>query len=169
MLGRSIKDPGGVESQEQEIPGLGFLDIETEFCAEKTTWQVTGKVLGVGKAIDDNFDHDVTGYEIHMGQSYRGPGASAAFRLRRQNQPEIEVLDGAVNETGLVWGTYLHGLFDADGFRRAFLNQLRKGKDLPPLDIQYKYAENREAAYNHLAQVVRANINLKKVYQLMGL
>ncbi len=169
MLGRSIRDPGGVESAEQEIPGLGLLDIETEFCAEKTTWQVIGKLRGLGILIDDNLDHDVTGYEIHMGQSYRGSGASAAFSLWRQNQPEIEVLDGAVNETGLVWGTYLHGLFDADGFRRAFLNQLRKSRGLPPLNIQYKYAENREAAYNYLAQVVRENMDLKRVYQLMGL
>lgn len=169
MLGRSIRDPGGIESPEEEVAGLGLLDIETEFCAEKTTWQVKGKVIGGSISIDDDYNQEVIGYEIHMGQSYRGPGASPAFRLWRQNQPDAEVLDGAVSHTGLIWGTYLHGLFDADGFRRAFLNQLRKDKGLLPLENQYKYSDNCEEAFNHLAQVVRGSIDLERIYQLIGL
>ncbi len=169
MLGRLIRDPNGIESPEKEVLGLGLLDIETEFCAEKTTWQVKGEVLSGGISIDNDYNREVIGYEIHMGHSFRGSGASPAFRLRRQNQPNAEVLDGAVNHTGLVWGTYLHGLFDSDGFRRAFLNQLRKRKGLTPMGNQYNYCDSREAAFDRLAQVVRENIDLQRIYQLIGL
>jgi len=169
MLGRTMVDSQNIESVSEETAGLGLLDVVTNFSPEKTTWQANGKALGHGILMDALHSRQVEGYEIHMGQSFRNPGVEPAFQLLRQNDPDCPVLDGAVNNTGLIWGTYLHGLFDADGFRRAFLNQLRKLKDLPPLDLQYSFQENREAAYNNLAELVRANICMQRVYQLMGL
>jgi len=169
MLGRTIIDSQNIESVNEETAGLGLLDVITNFSSEKTTWQVNGHALGHGKLMDDLHSQQVEGYEIHMGQSFRSPGVEPAFQLLRLNDPDRQVFDGAVNETGLIWGTYLHGLFDADQFRRAFLNQLRKLKDLPPLDLQYSFQENREAAYNDLADLVRANISMQQIYKLMGL
>jgi adenosylcobyric acid synthase len=169
MLGITIIDSQGIESASLETAGLGLLDIITNFSSEKTTWQVNGKALGHGKLMDALHSKEVEGYEIHMGQSFRNPGVKPAFQLLRKNDPDCLVLDGAVNNTGLILGTYLHGLFDADEFRRVFLNQLRKLKDLPPIDLQYNFQENREVAYENLAELVRENIDMKRVYQLMGL
>jgi cobyric acid synthase len=78
--------------------------------------------------------------------------------------------DGAVIGAGRdrVWGTYLHGLFDADEFRRWFIDRLRKRKGLPPLGaISLPY--DLEPALDRLAAVVRHSIRLEAVYELMGL
>jgi len=168
MLGRTIIDAQGIESASVETEGLGLLDVITDFSTEKTTWQVNGHALGHGKLMDGLHSGEVEGYEIHMGQSSRNPGVQPAFQLSRKNDPDCLVLDGAVNNSGLIIGTYLHGLFDVDGFRRAFLNQLRKLKNLPPLDLQHNFQENRQAAYDSLAELVRKNICMQRVYQLMG-
>ncbi len=169
MLGKLIRDSDGIESSHIQTEGLGLLDVTTDFQTEKTTWQATGAALGCLKQTEGNARMDVAGYEIHMGQSYRGPGMTPAFRLWRQGDVGVEVLDGAVSPDGLIWGTYLHGLFDADGFRRAFLNQLRKARGLAPITPQYNYHQSRQAAYDKLAEVVRENIDLSQVYQIMGL
>lgn len=164
MLGQTIADPDAIETSQKETPGLGLLNIMTVFDHEKTTEQVRGRSLMEGM-----ISRTVVGYEIHMGESFRGPGVKPAFELVRENSPNQVVLDGAVNQDGSVWGTYLHGLFDADQYRRDLLNQLRKTKGLPPLEPQYSYLERREAAYDNLAQLVRGNLDMKQVYKLMGL
>lgn len=169
MLGKMILDSEGIESAGSEIPGLGLLGITTKFSAQKTTWQVSGRVIGPGRIMEDLNNNEVVGYEIHMGQSDRDSGVKPAFQLYRKNESNIAVLDGAVSKAGHIIGTYLHGLFDADGFRRAFLNQLRRLKGLPPIDTQNNFSENREAVYNNLAGIVRENINMKRIYKIMGL
>jgi len=164
MLGQTIVDPDYIETSKKETTGLGLLDITTVFNSAKTTEQVTGKAL-----MDELLAREVIGYEIHMGQSYRAPGVKPAFQLTRQKHPHEIVLDGAVNQSGLIWGTYLHGLFDADQYRRDFLNQLRKIKGLSPLEVQGSFLARREAAYDDLAQLVRENLDMIKIYQLIGL
>jgi cobyric acid synthase len=65
-----------------------------------------------------------------------------------------------------VWGTYLHGVFDADAFRRSFLDELRKRKGLEPLGaVQVAY--DLEAALDRLADVVRQNLDMERVYRLL--
>jgi adenosylcobyric acid synthase len=63
---------------------------------------------------------DISGYEIHAG---RTTGADCS-------RPMLHLADGADGATspdGRVQGTYVHGLFVADGFRRAWLERLRSG------------------------------------------
>lgn len=169
MLGKKVADPEKVESTRGEEEGLGLLDVTTVFRPEKTTWQAAGEVLPAGGLLAASRGQAVTGYEIHMGESYRGPGAVPAFLLRRENGAGEQVLDGAVAANGLVFGTYLHGLFDADGFRRTFLNQLRARKNLPPLPVQYSFCGSREWTFNELARLVRENLDMDYVYRLLGL
>lgn len=169
MLGATILDTEGVESAQPENQGLGLLNVTTDFSTEKTTWQVTGLPLVCTTAADDHINIEVTGYEIHMGQTYRAPEVPAAFRLWRENDPETEVMDGAVSPNGLVWGTYLHGLFDADGFRRIFLNQLRNTRGLAPIEPQFYFHQSRQTAYDSLAEAVRANLDMASVYKIMKL
>jgi len=169
MLGKTIKDSQGIESDIIETSGLNLLDIDTEFSSAKTTWQAKGIAIGLGEIMCDLHSKEVAGYEIHMGQSYLHPGVTPAFQLWRKNEPERLVLDGAVNQTGLIWGTYLHGVFDGDEFRRAFLNKLRVMKGLPPINVQYNFCASREKAYDNLAELVRGNLRMEKVYELMGL
>ena len=68
---------------------------------------------------------------------------------------------------GMIYGTYLHGLFDADLFRRFFLNELRGLKGLPPLETHALYDVDK--SLNVLAGHVRENFDMNRIYQLMGL
>ena len=56
LLGKKLHDPHHVESTIGSIDGLGLLNTETFFEAEKTTTRV--------EAIID--DETINGYEIHM-------------------------------------------------------------------------------------------------------
>ncbi|KGF70381.1 cobalamin biosynthesis protein CobQ [Hoeflea sp. BAL378] len=106
MLGRSVRDPLGIEGGDTEAEGLGFLDIDTEMAPEKTVRNI--------KARSAVHDVALSGYEIHLGVS-RGPDALRPMTLI-DGRP-----DGAVSADGLVSGTYLHGLFDSDAYRARLL------------------------------------------------
>jgi adenosylcobyric acid synthase len=80
--------------------------------------------------------------------------------------------DGAVvgvrSEDGLLWGTYLHGMFDADEFRRWFIDRLRTRRGLAPVG-KLLAAYDLEPAFDRLADVVRRCLNMDAIYRLMGL
>ena len=110
MLGRSLRDPDGLEGAPGEAQGLGLLEVETELSGDKTLVQVAGKEIASGAA--------VRGYEMHVGAT-QGPDLARPM-LELSGRPE-----GAVSADGRVMGCYLHGIFAADGFRHAFLSRLR--------------------------------------------
>ena len=67
-----------------------------------------------------------------------------------------------------VWGTYLHGVFDADEFRRWFVDRLRVRRGLPPVgSVVGRY--DIEPALDRLAQVVRESLRMDDIYRIMGL
>ncbi|MCM8531534.1 MAG: cobyric acid synthase [Lentisphaeraceae bacterium] len=144
MLGKSILDPQKVEFHKERISGLGLLDIETEMASQKILKQV-------------NLGNDVEGYEIHHGKTSVG---NSKVMMASDNEV-LGVQDGH------VWGTYLHGIFDNDKYRMEFLNKLRKSKGLPEKNTPTMY--NLEPAFDHLAETVRQNVELDKIYKLMGL
>jgi adenosylcobyric acid synthase len=138
MLGREISDPHGIEAGGR-TEGLGFLDAATELLPQKTLRRVEATPLHLEAAPDCI----VQGYEIHMGLTRRGADLPCFRILRRTGEnkgespqrEEEEILeDGAFRRDRLVWGTYIHGVFDQPGFRRPWLNRLRRRKDLPLLD-----------------------------------
>lgn len=113
MLGRRLSDPGGIEGPPGDVDGLGFLDVETVLADDKALETVTGTALG-GEAVH--------GYEMHLGLS-EGPDRHRPWLTLDDGRRE-----GAVSPDGLVMGTYVHGIFAADGFRRAFLGAIRSGR-----------------------------------------
>jgi adenosylcobyric acid synthase len=109
MLGTEIADPEGIEGRPGFAPGLGLLDVKTLLKGPKVLTEAAGIDLTSGR-----FVH---GYEMHMGRT-EGPGCRRPM-LRLGGRDE-----GAVSADGRVMGCYLHGLFAADEFRRAFLERL---------------------------------------------
>ena len=71
---------------------------------------------------------DLTGYEIHMGQTVVDSGASEPFVVCQRSGKDCSLTAGTARKDGLVFGTYIHGLFDNDQFRRDMLNILRRHK-----------------------------------------
>jgi adenosylcobyric acid synthase len=150
MLGGKIDDATAIESSHGAMRGLGLLELSTVMAEEKTLVRVEA-VHQAGLPLQ--------GYEIHHGRS----DVSAL-------DPVIIRSDGEVIGAGRgnVWGTYMHGVFDADEFRRWFIDRLRKRRGFQPLGrICAPY--NLEPALDRLAEVVRKSIRMDAVYRLMGL
>ncbi len=105
MLGRSISDPDGIEGPPRSIGGLGYLDIATVLKGEKKLRKVTGE--GFGAAFE--------GYEMHIGVS-QGEAMQQPFLRYEDGRAE-----GAVSGDGAVAGCYVHGLFNSDASRAAWI------------------------------------------------
>jgi len=141
MLGRRIADPDGVEGPAGEVAGLGLLAVDTVLTRDKRTVRVEGCHVASREA--------VSGYEIHLGHS-EGPDCRRPF-LQIDGRP-----DGAVSADRRVAGTYAHGLFASDGFRRAFLAGLGAGS-------QAGFEAGVEAALDGLAAHLSAHLDLDAI------
>jgi adenosylcobyric acid synthase len=160
MLGVKITDPCKVETSLNLIAGLGLLPIVTEFKTDKTTTRSEG--------VDQLFQTTVYGYEIHMGETKSVGDLQPLVGLRRCNGRSVSLTDGAVSPDQRVFGTYLHGIFDNSQFTRAFLNQLRAQKGLPPVaGGPVDYWRYKETQYDQLAQVIREHLDLAKIYAIL--
>jgi adenosylcobyric acid synthase len=145
MLGRKVRDPGGVEGGVREADGLGLLDVETVLEPEKTVRNVSARSIA--------FDLPLDGYEIHLGRT-SGPDCGRPVAV-------IDgVEDGATSSDGKVFGTYLHGLFGADGFRARFLESLGlKGSGLD-------YRAQVERALDDIAAELEACLDCDAIFAL---
>ncbi len=165
IMGRKIYDPHGIESDEREAAGLGLLPVETTFERIKTTRQVAGRLAEparLGLAAQDEIE--IKGYEIHLGVS---SGELGLFEVRHYKEKVAAYWpDGAADEN--CWGTYIHGIFENDVLRRGIINQIRKKKGLAPLVDGLNYGKIKERALDNLAAVVRENMDMRFVAQLIG-
>jgi adenosylcobyric acid synthase len=145
MLGGDIDDD--VESASGGARGLGLLDVHTAFRIPKVTRRRRGRSLGC----------EVEGYEIHHGRVERGPSATGWITLADGHGTEEE---GATAANGAVWGTTLHGLFEPDGFRAAFLATVaaRRGKRF--VAGGRRFADARRQQFDRLADALEAHVDL---------
>ena len=146
MLGEKIFDPLKTESNHVELDGLKLLPIETTFTAEKFTRQISlpevdFNFLG-SRIISKNLD----GYEIHAGASN---------------------VDKKIISAENIFGTYVHGIFDNDDFRRKFLNAVRLKKNLPPIESTRNVRAEKQKNYERLARIVRENLKMDLLEKIM--
>ena len=149
MLGRIIKDSGGVESARKRVPGLGLLPVDTFFEAEKVARKIQTQIdIRVnGRPIRGK----VSGYEIHMGRT----PASRSLKGK-----------GGIFQRGSVYGTYLHGLFDNDAFRRNFFAALA-GKDKDGDQESTSFVRARRKSYARIAREVEKALDMKRIQSLL--
>ncbi|ABR49738.1 cobyric acid synthase CobQ [Alkaliphilus metalliredigens QYMF] len=169
MLGNRILDPNHVESPEGEIQGLGLLDVETNFESEKVTTQVSGKILD-HKLLEEIEcgGIEVKGYEIHMGRTLRGATIKPFVKIEERLSKPVDDFDGAINEAGTVFGTYLHGIFDEISLVEKIINGLLMKKGLPTIQQRNcSLEELKDREYSRLAKVVRENIDMKYIYKIL--
>jgi adenosylcobyric acid synthase len=107
----------------------------------------------------------LTGYEIHMGQVVRRAGVNAAFSLRTRNGQSCELGDGAVDASGRVVGTLLHGVLENDGVRASLLAAAWERRGLTRADTTTPVA-SVEAEYDRLEANVREHLDLDLLRQL---
>lgn len=167
MLGEEIADPHHTESSHDVVKGLGYLPMKTVFAEEKRTVQVAADCPGMEFYDGVLMGKDLSGYEIHMGRTEFTAPVRHPFHLTRQGENAVNIWEGALSEDGRIFGTYLHGVFDHDGFRRQFLNVLRLHKGLRPLPVQRNRHLEKERAYDRLAETVRKSLDMEKLAAIM--
>ncbi len=164
ILGRSLHDPGGIESSEDSALGLGLLDMTTTFTPGKSTTQVRARVAANHGLLEKMKGQELVGYEIHMGQT-ENIGDMSAFHIFETPQGKTDYSDGTLNAQGMVLGTYLHGLFHNFGFSRTLLNFLRRRRGLP--QRSGGATMGKEQQYDRLAELVRRSLDMAAIYKIM--
>lgn len=169
MLGEVIRDPQHTESQNDEAAGLGLLGMETVFASEKLTSQVVAQCQELhfmGQSISAD---NLQGYEIHMGHTaFTREADKHPFTVCQRRGKTCASQEGTANAAGNVFGTYIHGVFDNDVFRRSVLNAIRHSKGLEALANTRNVMAEKQQAYEHLADVVENALDMEKLYQIMG-
>jgi adenosylcobyric acid synthase len=162
MMGRRISD--AVESPiPSTVDGLGMLPVDTTFEAEKITRRVSGRAGGVA----------ITGYEIHHG---RTPSTETWIEIEGGpegcrpdgSRAEGHRAEGCRVDGGRLAGTSVHGLFENDGFRRAFLSEVaaRSGVEWTP-DPSVSFSAARERRFDHLAELLETHLDMEAVLGLI--
>ncbi len=150
MLGRTVSDPDQVEAAgTTEILGMGLLEMDTVFSGEKVQTQTSGVFENVEGMLCGLNELTYTGYEIHMGRS----------------ESEMPALAGSGN----VYGSYVHGIFDAAGISDTILKAIceKKGIDFASLET-FDISEYKERQYDILADAVRNGLDMEYVYRVLN-
>ena len=149
ILGQSISDPYGVEGSGQTA-GIGLLPVDTVMEDTKCTRQVSGTLPQIGGILSELSGKSYYGYEIHMGRTGDG--------------------DTVICESGNVYGTYIHGIFDHREVVGTIINVLSKHKAVTTNpDTIMDYRDYKEREYDRLADILREHMDMDAIYEMMGL
>ena len=168
MLGETIIDPFGME-HDGSVAGLGLLPIRTIMQADKVTRNAQGEMTArilFGQHVTRG---NVSGYEIHIGQTIYGEGGTPFAALASDSEPSGVSADGCVRADSRVFGTYLHGLFDDDGFRHQFIRAARVFYQLSAPDELFRWKSMREESLNRLAREVERALDMATIFSWVGL
>lgn len=153
MLGEKILDPDHVESDLSSVDGLGLLPLHTVFHQEK--------ILKQSQLHHRTTGLNLNGYEIHHGRSHTTGPCEVLLTCE-----EAELGHGSLSTK--TWGSYLHGIFDHDEFRRWFIDRARVRKGLAPVG-KILYRHEVESQIDELASHVRASLDMDHIYRILGL
>ena len=168
MLGKEIRDTYGMEREGTE-KALGLLPVRTILARDKITVPAQG-VLGSGALFGQrNEPCEVAGYEIHLGTTEYLEGAAPFAYLAGQSDGAQTLPDGCVSTDGRIFGTYLHGLFDGDGFRHAFLRAARAALRMDAPNGMVAWSELRRQQLDMLADAFASALDLNAVFGMLDL
>jgi len=172
MLGKEIRDSENAESMVTQIGGLGLIDAKTIFMQKKNTYQIKARLHSnqSNRSDQNNFNtrSDISGYEIHMGETELHNGTLPFLKIIERSDKEVCMDDGAISDDGNVIGTYVHGIFDNDEFRLELINCLRRKKGLSPIQLEDLSKVDKERQYDKLADLFKKHINMDLINELVG-
>ncbi|WP_218623907.1 cobyric acid synthase [Granulicella sp. dw_53] len=164
ILGEEIHDPHEMEHV-GVVAGLGLLPIHTTMAPQKITRISNGSLSPSSLFGQALLPLRLSGYEIHLGETRYLDGAQPFARLKAESAMEDQGhLDGCITPAGRVFGSYLHGLFDDDAFRHAFLTAARAFYGLAPITLVNNWQQKREESLNRLADTVRQSLDMPAIF-----
>ena len=190
MLGETICDASGTESEiGRTVRGMGLLPLVTVFEEEKVRTRVEGAFGTLDGVLSSLSGHAIEGYEIHMGRTRLSDGLDAAntaicvnwrkepvvlrptswvMETQKAAVPSPARMDGGTR--GNVYGTYLHGIFDAPGVAEELAKSLLRAKGLSEdVGQVLDYAAFKGQEFEKLARGLREHLDMAKIYEIMGL
>ena len=159
MLGELLEDPDGVE-RGGVLRGMGLLNTRTRFEKAKTRTQIRGRVME-DAFLEELSGCEVEGYEIHMGRTENLGGCRETIRL------EDGRTDGLCDPEGLVFGTYLHGIFDTGEAASALVGRLMEKKGIERGSWSFDPEEHKRQEYDKLADLIRNSLNMDRIYEIL--
>lgn len=160
MMGRVLDDSLGIEGGESRVlDGIGLFDNRTVFGEySKRITQDSGHM-----AIGDG--GEVTGYELHMGVTETSE--KPLFRI--DGFVAREAWDeGSVREDEMLFGTYLHGVFDKPSFRRHFVSLIRCEGGSAVREEPRDYVQSIEENLDRLADAVEQSLDMDALMGILG-
>ena len=168
MLGIQITDPLGMERAGSTC-GLGLLPIQTTMLAQKVTIPIRGTLASSALFGQTLPQTEIAGYEIHIGDTTYLEGAQAFANIARDINPGAQLADGCIGPGGQCFGTYVHGIFDSDEFRHAFLSAARAFHMLAAVRNYEPWKAKREASLQRLASEVEQSLDMDRLFAWAGL
>ncbi len=176
MLGMEIRDEAGVEGETTYVRGMELLPVETTLETEKVRTLAQGFLKTLDGDLNGLSGKKVTGYEIHMGQTKMRHGNNEEgfsygnmtdLKIRQDSTDRLKQ-DGCFGDN--VYGTYLHGFFDASGIASAIIQALltKKGLDAGRIK-EYSYSRYKEMQFDLLADTLRKSLDMERIYELLEL
>ena len=164
MRGKSIADPDGVE-EGGTIRGMGLLDADTVFEAEKARTRIEGRVLNPDGILKPLAGAKVTGYEIHMGRTH----------VSSETMPFTEIVDTITGEHKIegacgnnVYGSYIHGIFDNQEIAVKMVRAIAASKGITEeMDMEIDFAAFKETQYDLLADGLRKHLDMEEIYKIL--
>lgn len=151
MLGDRITDPDRVEAG-GEMCGMELLPVTTVLTKEKLRRQVSGRFGKMEGSFSALSGLPYAGYEIHVGRTGAGN--------------EMPAVVGGAN--GNVYGTYIHGIFDAGETAAALVAVLAEKKGIViSTDGVEDYRRFKEKQYDKLADTLRKHLNMEEIYGML--
>nr|WP_252263686.1 cobyric acid synthase [Paracidobacterium acidisoli] len=168
MLGEEIRDPYHMEGDACEI-GLHLLPVRTTMTQEKITVPARGTLLHHSLFAGDEEPEEIRGYEIHLGETEYLNSARPFALLSRATDTTGTVRDGCASANGRIFGTYLHGLFDEDGFRHWFVRAARAAAGLTEPAHLASWKAHRETQLNRLTDEFGRALDLEAIFRMVKL
>lgn len=155
MLGRTVSDPEMTEAETPEtIKGMGLLQIDTVFVGEKRQTQTSGILPVIPGELSGLSGMNFEGYEIHMGRS-------------GNDLPQIVSMSDSKDCN--VYGSYIHGIFDAPGIADHVVKVLCEKKGVDPSALgTFDRAAYKEQQYDLLAKNMRENLDMDLIYRILN-
>ena len=156
MLGESLEDPYQQESINEISAlskiGMELLPIKTTFGEMKHTSQREENVSWPGS-------QNIKGFEMHYGESDLINNQDSEIISLFKNSSLGWVIERKDNS--FIGGTYLHGIFENDEWRRQWINKIRQKKGLDHLKINEENTiDKREKLLDLLTDAFEKNINI---------
>ena len=165
MLGKCVTDPTGIEGVKGAEPGLNLLPLTTVLEDKKQLAQVAGQTtVDLPFAVAGTpFD----GYEIHAGRTTATAPIRHPLVITQRLAERTNDSEGAIADNGLIFGCYIHGLFDNNSLRTQLISWLCERKGLSWQTAPHQNTSGE--AVDRLVALLEQHIAMKPIDRLVKL